>query len=65
MKDSEVEEKWSEWTDRYAAEECDMRNKDVVISLLKSYSIRFGECQVGVLMHQAAKMLELKEETRL
>ena len=54
------EEMWEKWVDRYAAEECNMRNPEVVVSLLRTYSIRYGDCQVGVLMHQAAKMIETK-----
>lgn len=51
---------WHPLTEQYAREECDMTDRDRVIDLLRAYAIRpnHWESQLGVLMHNAALMLE-------
>ena len=44
--------------DRYAAENCDMRDPEVLRGLLEDYAIRKGDCQLGCLLYQASRMLE-------
>ena len=44
--------------DRYAEECSNMRDREVVLSLLEAYALRKGDCQLGALLYSAKKMLE-------
>jgi len=49
---------WHPLTAHYAAEECDMTDRQRVIGLLDAYAARQRESQLAALLHNAARMLE-------
>lgn len=49
---------WHPQTAHYAAECCDMTDRERVIGLLDAYAKQHKEGQLAVLLHSAARMLE-------
>jgi len=52
-----INEQFEAGLDRYAQEDCDMRDTERLLGLLKAYALMKGDCQLGCLLYQASRVI--------